>query len=81
MAQVEHPVSEAITGIDLVEQMIRVAAGHKLDITQAQATAINGWALEARVYAENPARCVGRVGRLHVQLQVVRLLCVRRSCR
>ncbi len=53
--QVEHPVTEAITGIDLVEQMIRVAAGEKLALTQAD-IGINGWAIENRVYAEDPYR-------------------------
>ena len=53
--QVEHPVTEAITGVDLVEQMIRVAAGEKLEMTQADVT-IDGWAIENRVYAEDPYR-------------------------
>ncbi|HTN95571.1 MAG TPA: biotin carboxylase N-terminal domain-containing protein, partial [Nordella sp.] len=53
--QVEHPVTELITGIDLVEQMIRVAAGEKLTLTQKQVK-LNGWAVEARVYAEDPFR-------------------------
>ncbi|WP_181702187.1 acetyl-CoA carboxylase biotin carboxylase subunit [Chthonobacter albigriseus] len=53
--QVEHPVTELITGIDLVEQMIRVAAGEKLTITQADVK-IDGWAVESRVYAEDPYR-------------------------
>ncbi|MFA6220220.1 MAG: acetyl/propionyl/methylcrotonyl-CoA carboxylase subunit alpha [Erythrobacter sp.] len=53
--QVEHPVTEAITGIDLVEQMIRVAAGEKLAITQDDVR-IDGWAIENRVYAEDPYR-------------------------
>jgi len=53
--QVEHPVTEAITGIDLVEQMIRVAAGEKLAFTQEDIT-IDGWAIENRVYAEDPYR-------------------------
>jgi propionyl-CoA carboxylase alpha chain len=53
--QVEHPVTEAITGIDLVEQMIRVAAGEKLAMTQDDVT-IDGWAIENRVYAEDPYR-------------------------
>ncbi|NNC60456.1 MAG: acetyl/propionyl/methylcrotonyl-CoA carboxylase subunit alpha [Erythrobacter sp.] len=53
--QVEHPVTEAITGIDLVEQMIRVAAGEKLEMTQDDIS-IDGWAIENRVYAEDPYR-------------------------
>ncbi|GMN12392.1 biotin carboxylase N-terminal domain-containing protein [Altererythrobacter sp. MTPC7] len=53
--QVEHPVTEAITGIDLVEQMIRVAAGEKLEMTQAD-IGIDGWSIENRVYAEDPYR-------------------------
>ncbi|HQS70124.1 MAG TPA: acetyl/propionyl-CoA carboxylase subunit alpha, partial [Novosphingobium sp.] len=53
--QVEHPVTEAITGIDLVEQMIRVAAGEKLALTQDDVK-IDGWAIENRVYAEDPYR-------------------------
>ncbi|GLK42502.1 MULTISPECIES: acetyl-CoA carboxylase biotin carboxylase subunit [Novosphingobium] len=53
--QVEHPVTEAITGVDLVEQMIRVAAGEKLELTQDDVK-IDGWAIENRVYAEDPYR-------------------------
>lgn len=53
--QVEHPVTELITGIDLVEQMIRVAAGEKLSIAQSDVK-LNGWAVEARIYAEDPLR-------------------------
>lgn len=53
--QVEHPVTEAITGIDLVEQMIRVAYGEKLSIRQEDVK-IDGWAIENRVYAEDPYR-------------------------
>lgn len=53
--QVEHPVTEAITGVDLVEQMIRVAAGEKLAMTQDDVK-IDGWAIENRVYAEDPYR-------------------------
>ncbi|MDP3677434.1 MAG: acetyl/propionyl/methylcrotonyl-CoA carboxylase subunit alpha [Novosphingobium sp.] len=53
--QVEHPVTEAITGIDLVEQMIRVAAGEKLAMSQAD-IGIDGWSIENRVYAEDPYR-------------------------
>ncbi len=53
--QVEHPVTEAITGVDLVEQMIRVAYGEKLKLTQKD-IGIDGWAIENRVYAEDPYR-------------------------
>ena len=53
--QVEHPVTELVTGVDLVEEMIRVAAGEKLRMTQAQVK-LNGWAVESRVYAEDPTR-------------------------
>jgi propionyl-CoA carboxylase alpha chain len=53
--QVEHRVTELITGIDLVEQMIRIAAGEKLPFTQDDIN-FNGWAFESRIYAEDPAR-------------------------
>ena len=53
--QVEHPVTELITGIDLVEQMIRVAAGEELTIRQNDVT-LKGWAVESRIYAEDPYR-------------------------
>ncbi len=53
--QVEHPVTEEITGLDLVEQMIRVAAGEKLKFKQDD-IGINGWSVETRVYAEDPYR-------------------------
>ncbi len=53
--QVEHPVTELITGVDLVEQMIRVAAGERLALRQDDVS-ISGWAVESRVYAEDPCR-------------------------
>ena len=64
--QVEHPVTELITGVDLVEQMIRVAAGEKLSMTQDDVT-LTGWAMESRLYAEDPYRnflpSIGRLSR------------------
>ena len=53
--QVEHPVTEFVTGIDLVEQMIRIATGEKLSLDQEDVKC-DGWAIEARVYAEDPTR-------------------------
>ncbi len=53
--QVEHPVTELVTGIDLVEQMIRVAAGERLAIRQKDVR-LDGWAIESRIYAEDPYR-------------------------
>lgn len=62
--QVEHPVTEYITGLDLVEQMIRVANGEKLGIRQEDVT-LKGWSMEARVYAEDPeAGFLPSIGRL-----------------
>jgi propionyl-CoA carboxylase alpha chain len=62
--QVEHPVTELITGVDLVELMIRVADGDKLPISQAD-VGIDGWAIESRVYAEDPFRnFLPSIGRL-----------------
>lgn len=62
--QVEHPVTEMITGIDLVEQMIRVAAGEKLSMRQSDVK-LNGWAVESRIYAEDPYRnFLPSIGRL-----------------
>ncbi|MBY0531805.1 MAG: acetyl/propionyl/methylcrotonyl-CoA carboxylase subunit alpha [Xanthobacteraceae bacterium] len=64
--QVEHPVTELITGIDLVEQMIRVAYGEKLAIKQSDVK-LKGWAVESRIYAEDPYRgflpSIGRLSR------------------
>jgi propionyl-CoA carboxylase alpha chain len=64
--QVEHPVTELITGLDLVELMIRSAAGEKLPLAQADLK-INGWAIESRIYAEDPYRkflpSIGRLAR------------------
>jgi len=66
--QVEHPVTELITGVDLVEQMIRSAAGEPLAFSQDDLK-INGWAIESRIYAEDPYRgflpSIGRLVRYH----------------
>ncbi|MDX1782473.1 MAG: biotin/lipoyl-containing protein, partial [Thalassovita sp.] len=62
--QVEHPVTELITGVDLVEEMIRVAAGEKLSMTQDDVK-LTGWAIENRLYAEDPYRnFLPSIGRL-----------------
>ena len=66
--QVEHPVTEMITGVDLVEQMLRSAYGETLNLEQDKLK-INGWAVESRVYAEDPYRkflpSIGRLTRFH----------------
>ncbi len=62
--QVEHPVTELITGLDLVEQMIKVAAGEELEFSQDDVE-INGWAMESRLYAEDPTKgFLPAIGRL-----------------
>ncbi len=64
--QVEHPVSEAVTGLDIVEWMIRIAAGERLPFTQSDID-FDGWAIEARLYAEDPYRgFLPSIGRLSV---------------
>ncbi|KMK67687.1 acetyl/propionyl/methylcrotonyl-CoA carboxylase subunit alpha [Puniceibacterium sp. IMCC21224] len=71
--QVEHPVTELITGVDLVEQMIRVANGEPLSITQDDVK-LNGWAMESRLYAEDPYRgflpSIGRLTRYRPPAEV-----------
>ncbi|PPJ48805.1 acetyl/propionyl/methylcrotonyl-CoA carboxylase subunit alpha [Rhizobium sp. KAs_5_22] len=72
--QVEHPVTELITGLDLVEQMIRVAQGEKLSFGQDDVK-LNGWAIESRLYAEDPYRnflpSIGRLTRYHPPIEGV----------
>lgn len=72
--QVEHPVTELITGLDLVEQMLRVAAGEKLSVKQSDVK-LNGWAMESRIYAEDPYRnflpSVGRLVRYRPPVEIV----------
>ncbi|MDG3041953.1 acetyl-CoA carboxylase biotin carboxylase subunit [Roseicyclus marinus] len=71
--QVEHPVTELITGVDLVEQMIRVAAGEKLPFAQEDIK-LTGWAMESRLYAEDPYRnflpSIGRLTRYRPPVEV-----------
>ncbi|MBW8305054.1 MAG: methylcrotonoyl-CoA carboxylase, partial [Brevundimonas sp.] len=67
--QVEHPVTEAITGVDLVEWQLRVAAGEPIPLKQADIP-LNGWAMEARLYAEDPANgflpSIGKLDHFHL---------------
>ncbi|XP_010602905.1 propionyl-CoA carboxylase alpha chain, mitochondrial isoform X1 [Fukomys damarensis] len=76
--QVEHPVTECITGLDLVQEMIRVAKGYPLRHKQADIP-INGWAVECRVYAEDPYKSFGlpSVGRLSQYQEPIHLPGVR----
>ncbi|XP_066562860.1 propionyl-CoA carboxylase alpha chain, mitochondrial [Amia ocellicauda] len=76
--QVEHPITECITGLDLVQEMIRVAKGYPLRQKQADIP-INGWALESRVYAEDPYKSFGlpSIGRLNQYQEPVNLSKVR----
>ncbi|XP_076323699.1 propionyl-CoA carboxylase alpha chain, mitochondrial-like isoform X1 [Tachypleus tridentatus] len=68
--QVEHPITECITGVDLVHQMIRIGKGHKLNLKQSDIP-VRGWALESRVYAEDPYKHFGlpSVGRLYKYIE------------
>jgi propionyl-CoA carboxylase alpha chain len=71
--QVEHPVTELITGVDLVEQMISIAAGKPLSISQKDIK-LSGWAIESRLYAEDPYRnflpSIGRLTRYRPPTEV-----------
>ena len=73
--QVEHPVTELITGVDLVEQMIRIAAGEKLALSQDDVK-LEGWAIESRLYAEDPYRnflpSIGRLSRYRPPVEGVK---------
>ncbi|KAI8817405.1 carbamoyl-phosphate synthase L chain, ATP binding domain-containing protein [Fimicolochytrium jonesii] len=66
--QVEHPITEYITGLDLVEQMIRVAANQKLNFKQSDVK-IKGWAFESRVYAEDPEKYLPSIGTLNKYIE------------
>src|SRR5690606_16314289 len=74
--QVEHPVTEEITGVDLVEWQLRVASGEALPLRQEELS-INGWAMEARLYAEDPAHgflpSTGKLELLELPDEVVRV--------
>jgi propionyl-CoA carboxylase alpha chain len=73
--QVEHPVTELVTGVDLVEQMIRIAAGERLKLKQSDVK-LSGWAVETRIYAEDPYRnfapSIGRLVRYRPPAETVR---------
>ncbi|XP_042857988.1 propionyl-CoA carboxylase alpha chain, mitochondrial-like [Penaeus japonicus] len=77
--QVEHPITECITGVDLVHQMIRVAKGHPLKIGQKDVP-IRGWAIESRVYAEDPFKnfglpSIGRLSKYQEPLHLPKVRC------
>ncbi|KAJ3191468.1 hypothetical protein HK101_007685 [Irineochytrium annulatum] len=69
--QVEHPITEYITGLDLVEQMIRVAANQKLAFNQDEIVKPKGWAFESRVYAEDPEKYLPSIGTLSRYIEPV----------
>ncbi|KAI3390156.1 hypothetical protein SNEBB_001828 [Seison nebaliae] len=73
--QVEHPITEAITGIDIVHEMLKISSGKKLEIEQKDVP-IDGWAIECRVYAEDPTKQFGlpSIGRLH-RYEEPKMLC------
>ncbi|CAI2737404.1 unnamed protein product [Dicrocoelium dendriticum] len=76
--QVEHPITECTTGVDIVHQMLRIGKGHKLMLSQDDVS-INGWALECRVYAEDPYKSFGlpSIGRLYSYSEPVHIPNVR----
>ncbi|KAL3846572.1 hypothetical protein ACJMK2_017549 [Sinanodonta woodiana] len=76
--QVEHPITECITGIDVVHQMLRVGKGHKLLHKQSDIP-VNGWAVECRVYAEDPYKNFGMpsIGRLNKYIEPLHIPNVR----
>ncbi|CAH8434841.1 unnamed protein product [Heterobilharzia americana] len=76
--QVEHPISECITGVDIVHQMLRIAKGHRLMLSQSDIP-VHGWAFECRVCAEDPYRAFGSpsIGRLHSYIEPVHISDVR----